>query len=90
MLRNYGRSLGNRKDAKTMSDPQKFNVAPDFDENRTMGLVKAELVSLRFFAGLTQEEAAQLLQISRATASRYWTYSRAWLYQHQPECMKPT
>ncbi len=44
--------------------------------------IKAELVSLRFFAGLTLEEAAHLLQISRATASRYWTYARAWLYQY--------
>ncbi len=43
--------------------------------------VKAELVMLRFFAGLTIEQAANILRISRATASRYWTYARAWLYQ---------
>jgi RNA polymerase sigma factor (TIGR02999 family) len=41
---------------------------------------KAELVQLRYFAGLTLEEAADLLSISRATASRYWTYARAWLF----------
>ena len=41
--------------------------------------VKAELVKLRYFAGLSEEEAAATLGISRATASRYWTYSRAWL-----------
>ena len=41
--------------------------------------VKAELVKLRYFAGLSQEEAAVALGISRATASRYWTYARAWL-----------
>jgi RNA polymerase sigma factor (TIGR02999 family) len=41
--------------------------------------VKAELVKLRYFAGLSEEEAAAALGISRATASRYWTYSRAWL-----------
>jgi RNA polymerase sigma factor (TIGR02999 family) len=40
---------------------------------------KAELVKLRFFAGLSEEEAATALGISRATASRYWTYARAWL-----------
>jgi RNA polymerase sigma factor (TIGR02999 family) len=40
---------------------------------------KAELVKLRYFGGLTQEEAAAALGISRATASRYWTYARAWL-----------
>jgi RNA polymerase sigma factor (TIGR02999 family) len=42
---------------------------------------KAELVKLRFFAGLSIEEAAQCLNISRATAARYWTYARAWLYE---------
>ncbi|HEV3145335.1 MAG TPA: ECF-type sigma factor [Gemmataceae bacterium] len=42
--------------------------------------VKAELVKLRFFAGLSSEEAAECLGISRATAARYWTYARAWLY----------
>ena len=41
---------------------------------------KAELVRLRYFAGLTLEQVAEILQISRATASRYWTYARAWLY----------
>ena len=42
---------------------------------------KAELVKLRYFAGLTIEEAAELLGISRATAKRWWSYARAWLYQ---------
>ena len=41
---------------------------------------KAELVKLRYFAGLTLEEAAHLLGISRATADRYWAYARAWLF----------
>lgn len=41
---------------------------------------KAELVKLRYFAGLTIEEAAAAMDISRATAKRYWAYSRAWLY----------
>jgi RNA polymerase sigma factor (TIGR02999 family) len=40
---------------------------------------KAELVRLRYFAGLSEEEAAAALSISRATASRHWTYARAWL-----------
>ena len=42
--------------------------------------VKAELVQLRYFAGLTLEQAAEMLNLSRATASRYWTYARAWLF----------
>jgi RNA polymerase sigma factor (TIGR02999 family) len=41
--------------------------------------VKAELVKLRYFAGLTIQEAAAILGISTATADRYWAYSRAWL-----------
>jgi len=41
--------------------------------------VKADLVKLRYFAGLCEEEAAAALGISRATASRYWNYARAWL-----------
>jgi len=41
---------------------------------------KARLVQLRYFAGLDLEEAAEAMGISRATASRYWTYARAWLY----------
>jgi RNA polymerase sigma factor (TIGR02999 family) len=40
----------------------------------------AELVKLRFFAGLTQEESAQALGVTRRTADRYWAYARAWLY----------
>jgi RNA polymerase sigma factor (TIGR02999 family) len=42
--------------------------------------VKAELVKLRFFAGLSVAEAADLLGISRATADRYWQYAKTWLY----------
>lgn len=40
---------------------------------------KAELVRLRYFLGLTEEAAAQTLDISRATASRHWAFARAWL-----------
>lgn len=41
---------------------------------------KAELVKLRFFAGLTIPEAASVLGISHATAERDWEYARVWLY----------
>jgi RNA polymerase sigma factor (TIGR02999 family) len=41
--------------------------------------VKAELVKLRYFAGLTGEQAAELLGISQSTADRYWAYARSWL-----------
>ena len=61
--------------------------SPDFealDEALTKLAVedpaKAELVKLRFFAGLTMPEIARVLRISLATAERHWTYARTWLY----------
>jgi len=42
---------------------------------------KAELVKLRYFVGLTTEEAAEVLGISVPTADRWWNYSRAWLFE---------
>ena len=41
--------------------------------------VKADVVKLRFFAGLTSEQTAKALGISHNTADRYWAYARAWL-----------
>jgi RNA polymerase sigma factor (TIGR02999 family) len=41
---------------------------------------QAELVKLRYFVGLTIEEAAEVLGISKATAKRWWAYARAWLF----------
>jgi RNA polymerase sigma factor (TIGR02999 family) len=41
----------------------------------------AQLVALRFFAGLTQAEAAEALGLARRTADRHWAYARAWLYE---------
>src|SRR5437660_5523720 len=43
--------------------------------------VKAQLVTLRYFGGMTIEQASEVLNISRVTAHRYWTYARAWLHQ---------
>jgi RNA polymerase sigma factor (TIGR02999 family) len=42
--------------------------------------IKADLVKLRYFAGLSGAQAARALGISRATADRYWAYARAWLH----------
>ena len=41
---------------------------------------KAELVKLRYFAGLSVEESAKILGISNPTAKRWWAYARAWLF----------
>jgi len=42
---------------------------------------KAELVKLRYFAGLTIEQAAEVLGVSEPTAKRDWAYARAWLFR---------
>jgi RNA polymerase sigma factor (TIGR02999 family) len=42
---------------------------------------KAELVKLRYFVGLTTQEAAEVLGISVPTADRWWNFSRAWLFE---------
>ncbi len=46
---------------------------------------KAQLVKLRFFAGLTNKQAAEALGISTATADRAWSYARAWLKTHMSD-----
>jgi RNA polymerase sigma factor (TIGR02999 family) len=52
----------------------------------------AELVRLRYFAGLTLDQAAELLGVSRRTADRYWAFARAWLYKQiaETEARDPT
>lgn len=42
--------------------------------------LKADLVKLRYFAGLTIPQAAEVLGVSSATADRYWAFARAWLH----------
>jgi RNA polymerase sigma factor (TIGR02999 family) len=42
---------------------------------------KAEFVKLRYFIGLTLEQAAEVMGISESTAKRWWTYARAWLHE---------
>ena len=51
--------------------------------------VVAELVKLRYFAGLKLEQAAEVLGVSARTADRYWAYARAWLYQEITGANKP-
>jgi RNA polymerase sigma factor (TIGR02999 family) len=46
---------------------------------------RARLVNLRYFGGLTHEEAARAMGVSVSTADRHWAYARAWLYRHLAE-----
>jgi RNA polymerase sigma factor (TIGR02999 family) len=51
--------------------------------------IVAELVKLRYFAGLTLGQVANILDVSHRTADRYWAYARAWLYQEITNAEKP-
>ena len=73
-------------------DVQDVEISADSDDEQLLAIhealdrlaakdkVKAELVKLRYFVGMTIEEAAQILGVSEPTAKRHWTYARAWLY----------
>jgi len=80
---------GGDKQVITLEDDQTWLQAPGqdllaLDEalTRLMAIepFKAEVVKLRFFGGLTMPEVAETLNISLATAERYWTYARTWLF----------
>ena len=57
-----------------------LSLSEALDKLAQSDLQKAELVKLRYFAGLTLDEAAAALGISRATADRHWGYAKTWLY----------
>lgn len=46
---------------------------------------KAELVKLRYFVGLTTEQAAKVLNIAEPTAKRWWAYAKAWLFREMTQ-----
>jgi RNA polymerase sigma factor (TIGR02999 family) len=67
--------------AAGMEDEQLLALHEALDRLAAHDAVKAELVKLRFFVGLTMAEAAKVLGLSEPTAKRCWTYARAWLYR---------
>ncbi len=66
--------------AEPTTDDELLAVNEALDQLAAEDPIKAELVKLRCFAGLSHQEAAEALGISRATADRYWAYAKAWLY----------
>jgi RNA polymerase sigma factor (TIGR02999 family) len=66
--------------AATPDDPALLDLDEALDRLAVESPVRAELVKLRFFAGLTMPEAAAVLGVSVATAERYWAYARARLF----------
>src|SRR5436189_4452670 len=63
------------------ADEQLLAVNEALDKLAAQDPIEAELVKLRYFVGLTVEEAADLLDISPRTARNYWAHARTWLYQ---------
>jgi len=63
------------------ADDQLLAVNEALDKLAAQDPIEAELVKLRYFAGLTVEDAAALLGISPRTARNYWAHARTWLYQ---------
>ena len=74
--------------ASPMPDGQLLALDEALDRLAAHDAVKANLVKLRFFAGLTFADAAQALGFSEPTAKRYWAYARAWLYREIREMEK--
>ena len=62
-------------------DDELLAVNEALDKLAAQNKVEAELVKLRYFVGMTLEEAAQVLNISARTADTYWAHARAWLYR---------
>jgi RNA polymerase sigma factor (TIGR02999 family) len=62
-------------------DDELLAVNEALDKLAAQNKVQAELVKLRYFVGMTLEEAAAVLDISARTADNYWAYARAWLYK---------
>jgi RNA polymerase sigma factor (TIGR02999 family) len=66
--------------AEPVKDEELLAVSEALEKFALRDKQKAELVKLRYFVGLTTEEAAEVLGISVPTADRWWNFSRAWLF----------
>jgi RNA polymerase sigma factor (TIGR02999 family) len=77
-----------RRVALDLAEPATFEPSDELlalnealEKLATIDPTKAALVTMRYFAGLTMEEAAAALGMSLATANRAWRFARAWLHQ---------
>jgi DNA-directed RNA polymerase specialized sigma24 family protein len=62
-------------------DNQLLAISEALDELALRHSLEAQLVKLRYFVGMTAEEAAVALDISKSDANQYWLHARAWLYR---------
>jgi RNA polymerase sigma factor (TIGR02999 family) len=65
--------------AQSLPDHELLALSEALDRLKSEDPIKAELVELRFFVGLTGDQAAEVLGISPSTADRQWAFARAWL-----------
>jgi RNA polymerase sigma factor (TIGR02999 family) len=90
LIDNARRKQAAKRGGDRLREPLELIAAPEDDEEllaldqaldklAEVEPQKAKLVELRYFAGLTGEQAAEVLEISPTTADRYWAYARAWL-----------
>jgi len=82
--RGQGLRLENLDDADVAApgdSEQLLDVNDALDKLAQERPLEAEVVKLRFFVGMTIEEAAEILGISARTAKNYWAHAKAWLYQ---------
>ena len=67
--------------ASTSADEAILAVSEALDKLAARDAVGAELIKLRFFVGLSQTEAAEVLGLPERSAGRVWAFARAWLYE---------
>jgi RNA polymerase sigma factor (TIGR02999 family) len=67
--------------AASLDDEQLLGLHEALDRLAEHDAGKAQVVKLRFFAGLTNAQTAQVLGVSEPTVKRHWAYARAWLYR---------
>jgi RNA polymerase sigma factor (TIGR02999 family) len=66
--------------ASAPNDERLLRVHEALDQLATEDPLKAEVVKLRFFVGLSEAETAQVLEVSERTVERHWAYAKAWLF----------
>jgi len=67
--------------AASVDDEQLLALNEALDHLAAHDATKAQVVKLRFFAGLTNEQVARVLNVSEPTVKRHWAYARAWLFR---------
>jgi RNA polymerase sigma factor (TIGR02999 family) len=71
--------------AAPADDERLIQINTALEELALLAPEKAEVVKLRFFVGLDENEIAELLDLSPRTVERYWSYAKAWLFERIPK-----